>query len=130
MNPTIQIRPIEQKDNIDIAKVIRGALEEFGANKPGTVYFDPTTDALFELFNNTSGSYYYIATIDNNVVGGAGIFPTDNLPEGTCELVKLYLHKDASNFIPSGPSCSNSAIWGFIAGTKPLALSKSEKQNF
>ncbi len=95
MNPTIQIRPIDQKDNIDIAKVIRGALEEFGANKPGTVYFDPTTDALFELFNNTPGSYYYIATIDNNVVGGAGIFPTDNLPEGTCELVKLYLHKDA-----------------------------------
>jgi len=95
MNPTIHIRPIEPKDNIDLAKVIRGALEEFGANKPGTVYFDPTTDALFELFNNTSGSYYYIATIDNNVVGGAGIFPTENLPNGTCELVKLYLHKDA-----------------------------------
>ena len=94
MNYNIQIRPIEQKDNIDIAKVIRGALEEFGANKPGTVYFDPTTDALFELFN-TPGSYYYIATIDNKVVGGAGIFPTENLPKGTCELVKLYLHKDA-----------------------------------
>jgi len=94
MNSNIQIRPIEQKDNIDIAKVIRGALEEFGANKPGTVYFDPTTDALFELFN-TPGSYYYIATIDHKVVGGAGIFPTENLPKGTCELVKLYLHKDA-----------------------------------
>lgn len=94
MNSTIQIRPIEQKDNIDIAKVIRGALEEFGANKPGTVYFDPTTDALFELFN-TPGSYYFIATIDDKVVGGAGIFPTENLPKGTCELVKLYLHKDA-----------------------------------
>ena len=94
MNASIQIRPIEQKDNIDIAKVIRGALEEFGANKPGTVYFDPTTDALFELFN-TPGSYYYIATIDNKVVGGAGIFPTENLPKGTCELVKLYLHKNA-----------------------------------
>jgi len=93
MNSNIQIRPIEQKDNINIAKVIRGALEEFGANKPGTVYFDPTTDALFELFN-TPGSYYYIATIDNKVVGGAGIFPTENLPKGTCELVKLYLHKD------------------------------------
>lgn len=94
MNYNIQIRPIEQKDNIDIAKVIRGALEEFGANKPGTVYFDPTTDALFELFN-TPGSYYYIATINNKVVGGAGIFPTENLPKGTCELVKLYLHKNA-----------------------------------
>ena len=95
MNPTIQIRPIEQKDNIDIAKVIRGALEEFGANKPGTVYFDPTTDALFELFNNTPGSFYFIAEKDHQLVGGAGIFPTENLPEGTCELVKLYLHKDA-----------------------------------
>lgn len=94
MNPAIHIRPIEQKDNIDLAKVIRGALEEFGANKPGTVYFDPTTDALFELFN-TPGSYYFIALIDNKLVGGAGIFPTENLPKGTCELVKLYLHKDA-----------------------------------
>jgi len=94
MNPVIHIRPIEQKDNIDLAKVIRGALTEFGANKPGTVYFDPTTDDLFELFN-TPGSYYFIALIDNKLVGGAGIFPTENLPEGTCELVKLYLHKDA-----------------------------------
>jgi len=95
MNTTIQIRPIEPNDNIDLAKVIRGALEEFGANKPGTVYFDPTTDALFELFNNTPGSYYYVAVINDVLVGGAGIFPTENLPDGTCELVKLYLHKDA-----------------------------------
>ena len=95
MNPTIQIRPIELNDNIDLAKVIRGALEEFGANKPGTVYFDPTTDALFELFNTTPGSYYFIALKNNQVVGGAGIYPTENLPQGTCELVKLYLHKNA-----------------------------------
>ena len=95
MNTTIQIRPIEPNDNIDLANVIRGALEEFGANKPGTVYFDPTTDALFELFNNTPGSYYYVAVINDVLVGGAGIFPTENLPNGTCELVKLYLHKDA-----------------------------------
>lgn len=95
MNSSIQIRPIEQKDNLALAKVIRGALEEFGANKPGTVYFDPTTDALFELFNNTAGAFYFVALKDNELLGGAGIFPTENLPNGTCELVKLYLHKDA-----------------------------------
>jgi putative acetyltransferase len=94
MTDEIQIRQIEESDNLAIAKVIRGALEEFGANKPGTVYFDPTTDALFELFK-TTGSVYFIATINNIVVGGAGIFPTENLPEGTCELVKLYLHSNA-----------------------------------
>jgi putative acetyltransferase len=90
----MQIRPIEPGDNVELAKVIRTALTEFGANKPGTVYFDPTTDALYELFR-IPGSYYFVATIDQKVVGGCGIFPTDNLPEGTCELVKLYVAKEA-----------------------------------
>ena len=90
----MQIRPIEPGDNVELAKVIRAALTEFGANKPGTVYFDPTTDALYELFR-TPGSYYFVAAIDHKVVGGCGIFPTDNLPEGTCELVKLYVAKEA-----------------------------------
>ena len=87
------IRPIESKDNEALAKVIRTALAEFGANKPGTVYFDPTTDALFELFR-TPRSYYFVATQDEKVVGGCGIFPTENLPHGTCELVKLYVAKE------------------------------------
>jgi len=90
----MEIRPIESGDNEALAKVIRTALAEFGANKPGTVYFDPTTDALFELFR-TPGSFYYVATQDKKVVGGCGIFPTENLPNGTCELVKLYVAKEA-----------------------------------
>ncbi len=94
MSENVRIRLIEPRDNVDIAKVIRAALTEFGANKPGTVYYDPTTDALFELFK-TPGSVYYIATINDIIVGGCGIFPTENLPKGTCELVKLYLDASA-----------------------------------
>ena len=94
MTADIQINPITPSDNIALAKVIRDTLTEFGANKPGTVYFDPTTDALFELFS-TPGSIYYVATINNELVGGCGIYPTENLPEGTCELVKLYLKSEA-----------------------------------
>lgn len=90
----MEIRPIESGDNEALAKVIRTALAEFGANKPGTVYFDPTTDALFELFR-TPGSFYFVATQDEKVIGGCGIFPTENLPNGTCELVKLYVAKEA-----------------------------------
>lgn len=90
----MKIRPIESGDNEALAKVIRTALAEFGANKPGTVYFDPTTDALFELFR-ILGSYYYVAIQDEKVIGGCGIFPTENLPQGTCELVKLYVAKEA-----------------------------------
>lgn len=94
MEKQINIRPIEPDDNAALAKVIRTALKEFGANKPGTVYFDPTTDALYEVFR-TPGSFYYIATINDSIVGGCGIYPTKNLPQGTCELVKLYLSEHA-----------------------------------
>jgi putative acetyltransferase len=84
------IRLIEPKDNVALAAVIRAALTEFGANKPGTVYYDPTTDHLSQLFE-TPGSVYYVAEKDNTLLGGCGIFPTAGLPEKTCELVKLYL---------------------------------------
>ena len=88
------IRFIEPKDNVALAAVIRAALTEFGANKPGTVYFDPTTDQLFQLFE-TPGSVYYVAEKDNEILGGCGIFPTVGLPNKTCELVKLYLAPSA-----------------------------------
>ncbi len=94
MEDQILIRPIEPNDNVALAKVIRDTLTEFGANKPGTVYFDPTTDALYELFR-TPGSFYFVATINDVLVGGCGIYPTLNLPDRTCELVKLYLDSSA-----------------------------------
>jgi len=43
-------RSIEEKDNVALAKIIRDTLTEFGAAKPGTVYYDSTTDALYQLF--------------------------------------------------------------------------------
>ncbi|HJW17499.1 MAG TPA: GNAT family N-acetyltransferase [Flavisolibacter sp.] len=89
----INIRKIEERDNRALASIIRSTLEEFGANKPGTVYFDNTTDALYQLFENTPGAVYYVAEYNNELVGGGGIFPSPGLPEGTCELVKMYLLK-------------------------------------
>jgi putative acetyltransferase len=86
----ICIRPIQAGDNVTIASIIRKTLAEFGANKPGTVYFDPTTDNLFKLFS-APYSAYFIAEVEGNIVGGSGVFPTPGLPEGYCELVKLYL---------------------------------------
>ena len=86
----IEIRKMKQSDNASLAKIIRDALTEFGADHPGTVYYDETTDHLFELFQQPL-SDYFIATLDGVVMGGGGIYPTDGLPESTCELVKMYL---------------------------------------
>jgi len=84
------IRFIEPADNPLLAKIVRDTLAEFGANHPGTVYYDPTTDSLYELFQK-SGAGYFVALLNDNIVGGGGIYPTDGLPGDTCELVKMYL---------------------------------------
>ena len=90
----IQIRSIQASDNPDLAMIIRNTLTEFGAANPGTVFFDPTTDALFELFQ-TPKAAYFVAESNGKILGGGGIYPTEGLPEGTCELVKMYLLPEA-----------------------------------
>lgn len=88
----MQIRNIVSKDNAAMAKIIRNSLEEFNAAKPGTVYFDDTTDRLSEVFS-IPRSAYFVIDIDGELAGGAGIFPTEGLPPDTCELVKMYVSK-------------------------------------
>lgn len=90
----ITIRSIQPSDNAELAVIVRDTLTEFGANVPGTVYFDPTTDALFELFQ-TPKSAYFIAEKEGKLLGGGGIYPTEGLPTDTCELVKMYLLPEA-----------------------------------
>jgi len=87
----LKYRQIEKKDNKDIAELIRSVFREFGVARPGTVYFDPTTDDLYTLFRKP-GSIYWIAEDDDIIIGGCGIYPTENLPEGCAEVVKLYLN--------------------------------------
>lgn len=87
----INIRTIDRKDNTALAQLIRATLKEFGANHPGTVYYDKSTDHLFEVFQ-TPHSIYYVAELNGEVVGGGGIFPTEGLPDDTCELVKMYIY--------------------------------------
>ena len=87
----IHVRTIEEKDNAALASIIRRTLEEFGANHPGTVYYDDTTDALFQLFRQTPRSIYFVAEKNGELLGGGGIFPSPGLPADTCELVKMYL---------------------------------------
>ena len=86
----IVIRNIRASDNPYLAKIVKDTLAEFGANHPNTVYYDPTTDTLFELFQK-KGAAYFVAEMNDEIVGGGGIYPTDGLPAGTCELVKMYL---------------------------------------
>jgi putative acetyltransferase len=86
----IEIRKIKPSDDAALAEIIRTSLEEFGANKPGTVYYDTSTDHLSTLFEATH-SVYYVAVENGQLLGGVGLFPTEGLPPDTVELVKMYL---------------------------------------
>ncbi|MVN74827.1 GNAT family N-acetyltransferase [Hymenobacter sp. HMF4947] len=87
----LTIRSIAPGDNVALARVIRDTLTEYGAAKPGTAYYDTATDQLYELFQQTPRSAYFVAEQEGEIFGGGGIFPTENLPSDTVELVKLYL---------------------------------------
>lgn len=90
----ISLRTIQPEDNQAMANIIRTSLAEFGVDKPGTVYYDDTTDHLYELFQKEN-AIYYVAEYEAALIGGAGIYPSDGLPADVCELVKMYLKKDA-----------------------------------
>jgi putative acetyltransferase len=85
----ILIRPIELRDNQAVAAIVRNVLTEFKANKPGTAYYDKELDNLSEVFR-LQGSAYFVVEMDGTVHGCGGIYPTQGLPPGYCELVKLY----------------------------------------
>jgi putative acetyltransferase len=88
------IRQIRLEDNEPLSKLIKDVFIEFGIDRPGTVYDDPTTDHLFELFQ-TEKSSYWVAEENGQILGGCGVFPTADLPHGCGELVKFYLSASA-----------------------------------
>lgn len=92
---SITIRKNKKEDNEILAKIIRSCFHDFEVKSTfGTVFTDPTTDDLYTLFQ-AEKSILFVAEEDGIILGCCGIFPTENLPEDTIELVKFYLAKEA-----------------------------------
>ena len=121
---TIIYRKIEKRDNEILSRLIKRVFEEFGIDIPGTVYTDPTTDALYELFH-APGSVYWIAEENDTILGGCGIYPTEGLPQGHAELVKLYLSADAR-----GKGIGNTLMQKSIASAREMHYSHLYLESF
>ncbi|WP_375419010.1 GNAT family N-acetyltransferase [uncultured Hymenobacter sp.] len=120
--PTPLIRPIRPADNAALAAIIRATLAEFGAAKPGTVYYDPTTDHLHELFQAPRSQYFVAEAADGAVLGGVGIFPTPGLGPGVAELVKVYLRHAARGTGLGRRLIEQSLTWAREAGFQQIYL--------
>jgi putative acetyltransferase len=90
----ITIRPIERKDNAEVALVIRTVLIEYNVPKVGTAYADVSLDCMFETYS-MANAIYYVAEKEGIIIGCAGIAPLENGSEDTCELQKMYFLKEA-----------------------------------
>lgn len=89
------IRELEENDNAAIAKMIREVFVEHDAPQEGTVYSDPTTDNLFELFKEPRSVLWVAENEEHEVLGCSGVYPTEGLAGNCAELVKVYVSKEA-----------------------------------
>lgn len=86
-----RIREIKPSDDSNILQIARSAFEDFGAPLTGSVYCDPRMEHLSKEFVRDDAKYWVIERTDNGeIVGGGGFYPTEGLPLGMAEVVKLY----------------------------------------
>lgn len=85
-------RIIEDRDNVNLAQIIRDNLKSHNLDIPGTVYFDESVNHLSDYYlANPDKRTYYVALDDNNtVIGGIGLDELAFMPD-TAELQKLYI---------------------------------------
>jgi putative acetyltransferase len=86
----IEIRNIRPEDNAHVEKIIRTVLEEYGITHEGTAYCDESLKTMYEFYT-VEKSAYFVALLNGEIVGGSGIYPSNGLPNDTCELVKMYI---------------------------------------
>ena len=90
----IQIRKIEPRDNVSVARIIRTVMPEFGAGGLGFAIHDNEVDDMHAAYTRPRCAYY-VCEVNGKVVGGGGVAPLEGGDENTCELKKMY-------FLPEG----------------------------
>ena len=88
------IRPIQKKDNAEIAAVIRKVLVDMGAPKVGTAYADKALRDMFSAYQKERAVYFVVEEA-GKVIGGAGVAQLDNYAGNVCELQKMYFLETA-----------------------------------
>ena len=87
---TATIRPIEKKDNLRVAEIIRECLTEYGGDhRTDTAWGDPYLERFSEVYVLENNAYWVAENEEGLVVAGVGIGPMDGV-DGICELQKMY----------------------------------------
>ena len=88
------IRPIEPRDDAQVAAIIREVMPEFGATGCGFAINDPEVDWMSRAYA-APRSAYFVVEREGRVVGGGGVAPLAGGDGTTCELRKMYFLREA-----------------------------------
>jgi putative acetyltransferase len=92
--PDLSIRPIEPADVPALLDIIANARREYGIAERGVDLLEPADRALYTNYQKQR-SLYFVALLNGEVVGGAGVAPLSGADPLTCELQRMYLRPDA-----------------------------------
>ena len=87
-----RIRPIEARDDANVAAIIRTVMPEFGATGEGFAINDPEVDWMQRAYS-VPRSAYFVVELEDKIVGGGGVAPLEGGDADTCELRKMYFLK-------------------------------------
>ncbi len=96
-NMTIEkprLRPLEPADVPAMLTIIAESRREYGIAELGVELLEPSDHALYANYQRQR-SLYFVALLDGECVGGAGIAPLAGEEPLTCELQRMYLRRDA-----------------------------------
>ena len=88
------LRPIEPRDDVAMAGIIREVMPEFGAVGCGFAINDPEVDWMSRAYAEPRSAYFVVER-NGRVIGGGGIAPLDGGDGVTCELRKMYFLPEA-----------------------------------
>ncbi len=88
-----RLRPMRQRDNPAVARIIREVMTEYGAVGCGFSIEDAEVDAMFESYAGPRSAFYVIEK-SGAILGCGGFAPLAGADESVCELRKMYFLPD------------------------------------
>lgn len=94
MKQDLIIRPIVDKDDPEVEKLIQAVMTEHGACGAGFAIHDPEVKAMSKFYRSPM-SKYYVVTDGVRILGGGGFAPLAGEETTTCEIRKMYFYPEA-----------------------------------
>jgi len=91
-NEPLILRALEPSDVHAVLSVIGDCRKEYGLENRVPAILEPSDHRLFDIYQRRR-SAYFVALVNGDILGGAGIARLPDSDGSTCELQRMYLRR-------------------------------------